>query len=552
MTPDPASLAAPLARRLRRLYSRSQVRAASSPDRATGGDSVNLARYRTDPVGYARDVLRVTLTADQEQILRALPGRVKINSGHSVGKTFLAAVIANWWFDTRDPGVVITTAPTERDVVDLLWTEIRLQRRRAGLPMYFVGPSAPEMRTSEDHWAKGYTARKGESFQGRHRPSMLFIFDECEGVEPVYWDTTSTMYKPGSEEDHCWVAIGNPLTTTSRSYLEDLAVDPDGNPKWNLYTLSCLNHPNVLAELRGERPPIPDAVGLGQVNQWVTDWAVQVHPGEAKPTDFQWPPESGRWFRPGPNFQGRVLGVRPTGGVDNVWSLGDFQKCLETRWDPQHCWDMQFGITIGVDSSGFGDDDTCIHVRCGPVALHHESRNGWEHSRVAGRVKELCSQWSEWYNRMATYGRPPLSPLDVDVVFEFDGGYGVAVWGHRGEFENWRGVNVGGGSDALDPNGRPMYANYRAELWFSSAGLARGGLIDLSRLPKDAIAKLRLQLTTPFYENRPDGTRLVEPKKKVKERMNGKSPDDADALIISHARPADRGPTVLWKGGQPD
>jgi hypothetical protein len=100
------------------------------------------------------------------------------------------------WFDVFDPGVVITTAPTERDVVDLLWTELRLQRERAGLPCHFIGARAPEMRTSEEHYAKGYTARKGESFQGRHRQRMLFIFDEGEGVDSNYWTTAKTMFKP--------------------------------------------------------------------------------------------------------------------------------------------------------------------------------------------------------------------------------------------------------------------------------------------------------------------------------------------------------------------
>jgi hypothetical protein len=141
----------------------------------------------------------------------------------------------------------------------------------------------------------------------------------------------------------------------------------------------------------------------------------------------------------------------------------------------------------------------------------------------------------------------PLRPTDVDVILEFDGGYGVGVYSHRAEYERWRGVTVGGKSDKFDPNGKPMYANVRAELWFESVALANRGMMDLSRLPKEVQDRLRLQLLTPFWEPQSDGSRLVEPKKKVKERL-GRSPDDADALIISHARVSDWSVTAIVKG----
>jgi hypothetical protein len=34
---------------------------------------------------------------------------------------------------------------------DTVWSEVRMQRMRAGLRDYFIGPVAPEMRTSPEH-----------------------------------------------------------------------------------------------------------------------------------------------------------------------------------------------------------------------------------------------------------------------------------------------------------------------------------------------------------------------------------------------------------------
>ena len=47
-----------------------------------------------------------------------------VKSGHSVGKTFLAAWIVNWFYDSHPASITISTAPTKRDVCDLLWKEI--------------------------------------------------------------------------------------------------------------------------------------------------------------------------------------------------------------------------------------------------------------------------------------------------------------------------------------------------------------------------------------------------------------------------------------------
>ncbi len=510
---------------------------------AAAGCGPDLTPYATDPLGFCRAVLGVEPTPDQCDFLPALhewPRRVKVKSGHGVGKTFGAAVAAVHWFYTRPQSVIITTAPTERDVIDLLWTEIRLLVARAKLPDLFVGPVAPEMRDGGEHWAKGYTARKGESFQGRHRPHMLFIFDEDEGLEASYWKTTNTMFKP--DMGHSWLAIGNPTTTTSQSFAEESLTDLDGRPKWRLFTVSCLTHPNILAGQAGRPLPVPNAVTLAQVNQYVADWCqpVPADQRDAGKGDIEWPTGSGRWYRPGPLFQSRVLGIRPPQGTTAVWGEGAWQFACRRGPDEPEALVMAGEVPeVGVDVAVYGDDWTTIHSRVGPVSLAHRAANGWPPDETAGQIKAECRRLAEWANnyRPATLG--PVRPEDIRVKVELDG-YGAGVLSH-GDGWNWVGVSASG-----SPNDGEAYPNRRSEVWFVGADRAAEGRLDVSRLPADVRQRLRQQLLMPTYKLNGAGQKVVEPKVDTKKRL-GRSPDDADGFNMAYAEAADRpAPFVSW------
>ena len=106
--------------------------------------TVDFARYRSDPVAYAREVLGVQWWDKQIEVARRLMQhkRVFVKASHSVGKSFLAGGLVNWFFDCFDPGLCITTAPTARQVQDILWKEIRAQRPRH-LRKAFIAPRLP-------------------------------------------------------------------------------------------------------------------------------------------------------------------------------------------------------------------------------------------------------------------------------------------------------------------------------------------------------------------------------------------------------------------------
>src|ERR1043165_5161578 len=82
--------------------------------RANQSCNPSLSKYQTNPQGYARDVLGVQLTPDQDAMLQSILDnrRTLVKASHSVGKTFTAAVAASWWYDCWTRHIAYVTAPT--------------------------------------------------------------------------------------------------------------------------------------------------------------------------------------------------------------------------------------------------------------------------------------------------------------------------------------------------------------------------------------------------------------------------------------------------------
>lgn len=469
----------------------------------------NSSKYVGDPVAYAANVLGVTWWAKQQQIAEALlepPYRVLVKACHSVGKTFLAGGLVNWWFDSYDPGVVLTTAPTDRQVHDLLWKEVRVQRgQRGGFP----GPQKARLESSPAHFAHGFTARDGDAFQGHHAEHQLIIFDEAVGIAPTFWETAESMF---AGEGHGWLAIFNPTDTSSQAYAEELT----GN--WHVISLSALEHPNIAAELAGLPPPFPAAIRLGRLQDLLKNWCTPVN-GKARPTDINWPPGSEHFLRPGPLAEARLLGRWPSSATNSVWSDGAWQVA-EANVLPEPTDEPP---EIGCDVARFGDDFTSIHVRRGPCSLHHETANGWGTDETAGRLKQLADEVGK---RCGIDGKKVLVKVDDDGV-----GGGVVDQKDGYNFVGLSGANV-----ALDQEG---YPNRRSELWFTVAERARENRLDLSRLPAATLRELRRQALAPVWKVDSQGRRVVEPKSDTKKRIK-RSPDDMDAVNIAYSPPPRR------------
>lgn len=455
--------------------------------------------WRDDVALYARQMLGLELTQTQAEIaLRLILNRkVMVKAAHGIGKTNLAAAIVNWFFDCFSEGMGVTTAPTAAQVEDVLWKEVRRQRR--GRTECLL-PKAPRLQSSESHFIAGYTARDANAFQGRHESRMLVIFDEAVGVDAQFWEATEGMLVG---DEWYWLAIFNPTDTSSQAYIEELG------GTWDVMSVSALDHPNVLRQLEGLPALVPGAVTLGWVEDKIDKWCDPVEAGMQKYTDFEFPPGSGKWYRPGPEFEGRALGRWPSQGTNSVWSEAAWNKAVEQK-EPQ---DAQ--LEIGCDVARFGDDFTVMAARRGRTAVHHERHNGWSTVQTAGRLKELARE-------LAVEGEDPRKvPIKID-----DTGVGGGV---TDQADGWEFVPINGGTKALDED---LYPNARSEMWFAHAERAKEGTVDFSRLPKSSVKEMRPQFMAPTYKMDSKGRRVVEPKDETKKRLK-KSPDDADAWNLA-------------------
>lgn len=500
---------------------------------AAGSERPDLSRYRMDPRGYAKDVLGITLW---EPIAEAIEGLIhppycsSIDSGHGVGKTFGAAVAVNWWYDTRIPSWAITTAPTDRDVKDLLWTEVRLQRSRAKIRLPDdLMPAAAEMGSGPEHVAKGYTARDANSAHGRHRTNMLFVFDEKEGVPPLFWDGMKSMFRPGSGD--AALVIGNPITTTSRAYFEHKAVDIEGKPKWRRFRLSCLDHPNIKAGLEGTELPYPGAVTAEQVDNWMSDWCDPVPEGDERPTDILW---RGKMYRPGPIGEPRILGLRPSSGTFGVWSEALMALIFDPKRKPPTPADIV--PVIGCDVANFGDDYTAIHTRAGSVSKRHQAGNGWDHLVIASKLRDECEWCAKWCRENHDPGRKPVTPKEITINLE-DDATGRAVQTVL-LAEGYRVRPLNSSNTPMRPD---LYPNLRSEVWFLAAKLAATNAMNLSEIDQADRRRIEQQGLAPKWLPDLAGRRVVDRKDKTKKEI-GRSPDDMDAVNLCYY-PTNQGST---------
>lgn len=227
--------------------------------------------YRQRPEIWAYDVLGVTLWSKQIEICHSIVNNhnTMVAAGHSVGKSFLTAVLICWWIDVHPIGEarVLTTAPTTAQVRGIVWREVQVlhQKSRERYREYLEAVKHGYDTTGlPDHELPGYVTsgavwrshdglelgagrtppkgREGDAFQGIHG-GVLAIADEAVGVSA---DMIGTLRNNTTADDDRILMIANP--TNPASEMGQIWNDPKRAAQWNRITISVLDSPNFTPE----------------------------------------------------------------------------------------------------------------------------------------------------------------------------------------------------------------------------------------------------------------------------------------------------------------
>lgn len=166
-------------------------------------------------------------------------------------------------------------------------------------------------------------------------------------------------------------------------------------------------------------------------------------------------------------------------------------------------------VIMGVDVARFGDDRTVIFKRQGLWADKPKTYRGLSVTDVVDRVIYAIDEW-----------RP-------DMVFIDSGNMGAGVIDRLRQlgYRNISEVAFGGAAGNPD-----RYENIRAEMYFKLRDwLQQGGAIP-------NIPELKTELAITEYKFSKRSRIILQPKEEIKSMM-GRSPDIADALALTFARP---------------
>ena len=174
------------------LLERHQSRSQPDKDGLTEYDYL-LAEALEDPGLFSDVFLKHELWGRQLDILDSISKNTEtaVKACHSSGKTFTAADAALWWLARWPDGVVVTTAPSDLQVRQLLWGEIAATVETSVYP--FPAPNQTSLKISAKRYAIGFSTNvtqqnQGVKFQGFHSGHILIIIDEAPGVHPGIYE----------------------------------------------------------------------------------------------------------------------------------------------------------------------------------------------------------------------------------------------------------------------------------------------------------------------------------------------------------------------------
>jgi len=469
-------------------------------------------QWRTDWNKFAREVLRVKLDPEQQEVLEAVQNNkmVAVASGTARGKDYVAAVAALCFlyltprWDLKGNMIqntkVAMTAPTGRQVSNIMYPEIVRLYNNSLFQLHgrLVGN---DIRTENAEWfLTGFKAddHNHEAWSGFHAVNTMFVITEASGIA----EGTFAAIEGNLQAQSKILIVFNP--NNSIGY----AAKAMSSSRWISYRLDDLTAPNVLEK----RMIFPGQVDYDWVKDKVESWCIRIEERDFDEGqgDFEF---EGSLYRPNDLFRVKVRGMFPQVSSD-VLIPYLWVELANERWENKRNAHLEGFRKIGVDVAGMGRDSTVICHRFNDFVKEfdvYQSGGNADHMKIAGVLKHFAEGRTNIY---------------IDTIGEGAGVYSRLIeqncerWVYSCKFsENAQGLS--------DITGEFEFANMRAYLFWCIRDWLNPAFNNEACLPP--IQQLTEELIETKYMFQSNGKLIIEPKEDIKERL-GRSPDYMDAL----------------------
>jgi len=434
-----------------------------------------ILQWKNSPLSFVKDNISATPSTQQIDLLSKFTNskRNSIRSGHGTGKDASAAWLIWWFMCTRPFAKVVCTAPTFRQLNDILWSELSKWGRKSetNLANEFVIQKDKIFHRDapKEHWcravsvsAKASADEQAETLAGFHGDHLLIVVDEASGVpDPVFIPLEGAM----TQEDNWCVLIGN--MTKNTGYFWESHFHASLSKNWQKFHWDSRQSENVTKKMI----------------QYFAD----------------------KYGEDSDVFRVRVAGEAPLAESESFIPLSWAVSCVDSGVEAAE----EDPLYLGVDVARYGDDSSVILPRKGNVIYPWDSMRSMDIISLGGFVKQ------------GIYENEALGA----AVDEIGIGAGVVDW-----LEKFNTPGVYGVNTARKSSNKYEFDRLRDELW---AGMRDKCMKQHYNFPSGELGQeLANELSSPRYLFNGLGGFKVESKKDMRKRGVG-SPNIADALGLT-------------------
>lgn len=454
-------------------------------------------KARENPGWWIEQIFQCQLWIKQKEIAESVfkfP-RTSVKSCTGSGKTFIAARLGLAFLANYTPSIVLTTAPTFRQVESILWKEMATAYGKTAYENGFGGRlTATRLDMTENWFALGLSTDEPERFQGFHSQNLLVIGDEASGLDDKVYTAIETPLSTGHAR---LLLIGNPTQPIGK--FRD-TFDGDGAKLYKHFRISAFDTPNfavfgiTLDDIKS---------GEWKDKMQVAQWEIEDETWKKKlPCSYLinplWVAERLEgWGEGSFSFQAYVLGEFPEKGINNLIPLPLIEAAVDRKVNDE-------GEKVAaLDVARYGDCESVYGIRRGDRVFPLQF---WGHEGIHYTTGRTARHLRE--------DNPSIIHIDA-------GGIGIDDCDVLAQ-EGFNVNRVLSNTPAVD---KERFLNRRAELYWL---LSKRFSDEKISVPDDR--RLISQLADIRYTFK-QGKMAIESKEEMRSR-GSKSPDRADMLAL--------------------